>query len=85
MHMDRKSKMKDVHLHFTGSLSPDYVYNLLKLRNPDFINKYSIQSATDLSAALRGMFTNDYKLNQKIFIYLCIKILKKSKFYNIKK
>lgn len=67
MHMDRKSKMKDVHLHFTGSLSPDYAYNLLKLRNPDFINKYSIQSATDLSAALRGMFTNDYKLNQKIF------------------
>lgn len=59
--------MKDVHLHFTGSLSPDYVYNLLKLQNPDFVNKYSIHSATDLSATLRGMFTNDYKLNQKIF------------------
>ena len=67
MHMDRQSKMKDVHLHFTGSLSPDYVYNLLKLRNPDFINRYSFQFAKDLSATLRGMFTNDYKFNQKIF------------------
>ncbi len=59
--------MKDVHLHFTGSLSPDYVYNLLKMKNPDFINRYSIQSATNLSANLRNMFTNDYKLNQKVF------------------
>lgn len=67
MHMDRKSKMKDVHLHFTGSLSPDYVYNLLRLKNPDFINRYSIQSAADLSTTLLGMFTSDYKLNQKIF------------------
>ena len=67
MHMDRQSKMKDVHLHFTGSLSPDYVYNLLRFRNPDFINGYSVQSAKDLSATLRGMFTNDYKFNQKIF------------------
>lgn len=59
--------MKDVHLHFTGSLSPDYVYNLLKIKNPDFINRYSIRSAAYLSTTLRNMFTNDYKLNQKIF------------------
>lgn len=83
--------MKDFHLHFTGSLSPDYVYNLIKNKQPNFLNKYSIQSATDLSTALRNIFTNDYKLNQKIFndIYSLVQSVTKpadyKEIYNIYK
>lgn len=59
--------MIDKHLHFTGSLSPTYVYRKLHESNHAFLDKYSIVSPGDLSNAFVRMFGNDYKLNQQMF------------------
>lgn len=59
--------MIDKHLHFTGSLSPTYVFRKLQESNQDFLDKYSILSPNNLSDTFVGMFGNDYKLNQQRF------------------
>ena len=79
MYMDRQGKMKDVHLHFTGSLSPDYVYQQLKKKNAAFLNSYDIQSSGELGRVFGGMFTDDYKKNNMVFqnIYTLIQSVTK--------
>ena len=59
--------MIDKHLHFTGSLSPTYVYRKIQESNQAFLDKYSILSPDDLSYTFVSMFGNDYKLNQQKF------------------
>ena len=59
--------MIDKHLHFTGSLSPIYVYRKLQESNQAFLDKHSIRSPDDLSGTFVRMFSNDYTLNQQKF------------------
>lgn len=59
--------MIDKHLHFTGSLSPTYVFRKLQESNQAFLDKYSILSPNNLSDTFVRMFGNDYKLNQQRF------------------
>ena len=59
--------MIDKHLHFTGSLSPIYVYRKLQDSNQAFLDKYSILSPDGLSDTFVSMFGNNYKLNQQKF------------------
>ena len=59
--------MIDKHLHFTGSLSPIYVYRKLQESHQAFLDKYSILSPDGLSDTFVSMFGNDYKLNQQKF------------------
>ena len=85
--MDRESKMKDVHLHFTGSLSQDYVFQQLKDKNPNFLKQYSVQNGNDLGILFRNMFSDNYKINQQIFntIYTLVQsVTKPSKNDNIR-
>ena len=71
--------MKDVHLHFTGSLSPDYVYQQLRTKKPTFLDQHSVKTGNELSVLFRNMFSNDYKANQHIFnsIYALIQSVTK--------
>ena len=85
--MDRESEMKDVHLHFTGSLSQDYVFQQLKDKNPNFLKQYSVQNGNDLGILFRNMFSDNYKINQQIFntIYTLVQsVTKPSKGDNIR-
>lgn len=59
--------MIDQHLHFTGPLSPTYVYRKLQESNQAFLDKHSILSPDDISNTFVSMFGNDYKLNQQKF------------------
>lgn len=59
--------MKDVHLHFTGSLSPSYVYKRLKETAHPFLISHGISSPDTLSGTFRSLFTSDYNINQNIF------------------
>jgi len=59
--------MKDVHLHFTGSLSPNYVYKRLKETAHPFLKQHSVGIPDELSGAFRGLFTCDYNINQNVF------------------
>lgn len=79
--------MKDVHLHFTGSLSQDYVFQQLKDKNPNFLKQYSVQNGNDLGILFRNMFSDDYKANQRVFniIYTLVQsVTKPSKGDNIR-
>ena len=73
--------MIDRHLHFTGSLSPTYVFGKLQELNQDFLDKYSILSPNDLCNVFVHMFGNDYKLNQQRFndMYLLVQSVTKPK------
>ncbi len=59
--------MKDMHLHFTGSLSPNYVFARLKENGHPFLKKYLVGSPNALSATFRNLFTDDYNINQIVF------------------
>lgn len=59
--------MKDVHLHFTGSLSPSYVFVRLKEKGHSFLKKHSVDSPNALSATFRSLFTDNYNINQNLF------------------
>lgn len=79
--------MKDVHLHFTGSLSPDYVYQQLKAKKTNFLEQYSVQSGDALGALFTSMFSDNYKTNQQVFntIYKLVQsVTKPSKDDNIR-
>lgn len=59
--------MKDIHLHFTGSLSPDYVYRRLQKVAHPFLARYSVASSDALSGIFRSLFTSNYNINQHVF------------------
>lgn len=67
MHLDRQSKMIDLHLHYTGSMPRQYVFHKLITSEPKILYSNNIKSLKDFNDWIYSKFTNDYTQNQKAF------------------